>query len=427
MSELTPMRDIVTSGPVSVRMVCRNGIIASRWALVTFLVIVFGLVHAGPVTAQVPRSEPDPVDPEVLDALYSLDFDVAERKLEVLVADAPQSGRLWNLLASSIWLKIVFEQQKFRLDRYMGNRLGGDSSNDQVDQAREARLRKVLDRAIGIADAMLEEDPDNIEALYIRGVAHGTLASFEALVNRAYLAANRAAKKAREDHLHVLRLDPSYNDARLTIGTYDYALGVLPGIVRFLLGVAGVGRGDKEGGIRELEYAAQLGIRGRTNAKMVLVVVYNREREYEKSLAVLEDLHAQYPRNFLLETSKASVYQRLDKWEDAIGTYETVLAKVMTGKDGYDRMDSEPIVFRIGEANVRRSELDLALETFSTLVDSEIPDVRGRAHLWIGKVYDAMRVRDRAIEQYDIVLSLDCSDNLKKEAQDYKRRPYDEV
>ena len=156
----------------------------------------------------------------------------------------------------------------------------------------------------------------------------------------------------------------------MTIGTYDYALSVLPGIVRFVLGVFGI-RGDKEAGIRELEYAAELGERGRTNAKMVLVVVYNREREFEKSLAVLEDLHSQYPRNFLLETAKASVYQRLRSWEDAVRTYETVLAKVVTGEDGYDRMDFEPIVFKIGEANLRRSELVLALDTFATLTDSE--------------------------------------------------------
>ena len=424
MTELTTIRVTVMNGTVSERILSRKGIIVSVWALVVILVVSSGLVHAGPVRGQIAAGEADPVDPEVLDALYNLDFDVAERKLEVLVSDAPQNGRLWNLLASSIWLKIVFEQEKLSLDRYMGNRLDGDSANDQVDQERDDRLREALDRAIGIANLALEEDPDDIEALYIRGVAYGTLASFEALVNRAYLAANRAGKKAREDHLHVLRLDPTYNDARLTIGTYDYALGVLPGVVRFLLGVFGVGRGDREGGIRELEYAAELGDRGRTNAKMVLVVVYNREREFEKSLAILEDLHSQYPRNFLLETSKASVYQRLRSWEDAIDTYETVLAKVVTGQDGYDRMDAEPIVFRIGEANVRRSELDLALQSFSSLIDSEILDVKGRAYLWIGKVYDAMRERDRAVEHYDVVISLDCSDNLKKEARDFKRRPY---
>ena len=378
---------------------------------------------AGPVRVQVVRTEPDLVDPEVLDSLYSLDFDTAESKLQSAVEENPRSARLWNQLAFSIWFKSVYERQKRGLDRYMGSRLGRDRSNDRVSPEREDRLREVLDRAIEISETTLEEDPDNIEALYNRGIAYGMLASFEAMVKRAYLAANSAAKKAREDHLHVLRMDPSYNDARLTIGTYDYTLSVLPGIVRFILGVFGI-RGDKEEGIRELEYAAELGDRGRTNAKMVLVGIYNREREYEKSLAVLEDLHSQYPRNFLLETAKASAYERLESWEDAIETYETVLAKVVTGENDYDRLDPEPLVFKIGEANVRRSQLDQALEAFTTLVDNENVDVKGRAHLWIGKVYDAMQERDRAIGEYDTVLSLDCSENLRDEARDLKRRPY---
>ncbi len=389
-----------------------------------FLVVSFGLVSAGPIEAQAVRPAPDLVDPEIIDALYSLDFDVAEAKLQILVGENPDNARLWNLLASSIWLKLTYEQEKLGLDRYMGNRLGGDGSNDRVDPETEARLREALDRAIEISGATLEENPDDIESLYERGVSYGTLASFEATVKRAYLAANGAAKKAREAHLRVLQLDPSYNDARVTIGTYDYIVGVIPGFVRFLLGALGVRGGDKEGGIQELEYAARLGDRAQTNAKIVLVVVYRREQEYEKSLAILQELHARYPRNVLLETAKATVYESLESWGDAIETYESVLAKVVTGEDDYDRLDPEPIVFKIGEANVRRSELGQALETFSSLVDSENVDVKGRAHLWVGKVYDAMQERERAVEQYDTVLSLDCAENLRDEARDFKRRAY---
>ena len=388
------------------------------------LVVSFGLVSVGPVKGQTARAEPDLVDPEIIYALYSLDFDVAEAKLQTLVDENPENARLWNLLASSIWLKILYEQEKFGLDRYMGNRLGGNDSNDEFDPETEARLRETLDRAIQIAEATLEEDPDDIEALYAKGVSYGTLAAFEATAKRTYLAANGAAKTAREAHLRVLQLDPSYNDARLTIGTYDYIVGVIPGFFRFLLGALGVRGGDKEGGIQELEYAARLGDRSQTNAKIVLVTVYNREREYEKSLAILQELHARYPRNALLETAKASVYERLESWEEAIETYETVLTKVVTGEDDYDRLDPEPIVFKIGEANVRGSDLDEALEAFSSLVDSENVDVKGRAHLWVGKVYDAMQERERAIAEYDMVLSLDCADNLRDEARDFKRRPY---
>ena len=356
--------------------------------------------------------------------MYSLDFEVAEAKSQELVDRDPSNPRLWNLLASSIWLKIVYQQEKLSLDSYMGNRLGGERSNEGVEPAVERRLREVLGRAITLAEAALEEDPDAIEALYAKGVAYGTLASFEATVKRAYLAANRAAKTARESHLKVLQLDPSYNDARLTIGTYDYALGVLPGFLRFLLGFIGIRGGDKESGIEQLEYAAELGERNQTNAKMVLVVVYNREREYEKSLDVLKELHAEYPRNFLLETAKASVYERLELWDDAVETYEGVLAKVRSGEDDYDRLDPEPLMFKIGENLIRSDSADTAHEMFSGLSESDNPDVAGRAFLWIGKIHDSRNERSRALAAYEAVLGLDCSEDLKREANQFKRRAY---
>ena len=417
MSEFTTMSDTVTNGVVRDRMLSRNGII------VAFLIVACGLINVAPANGQSVD-----VFSEALEALYSLDFDVAEQKFTELTEDDPTVPRYWNLLASSVWLKIVFEQEKLNLDSYMGNRLGGDGANDLVSSEREARLRTLIGRVIETAETILENNPNDIEALYALGVAHGMLASFEATVKRAYFAANSQAGKAREYHMRVLQIDASYNDARLTIGTYDYALGVLPGFVRFFLGLFGV-RGDKEGGIEQLEYAAELGERSRTNAKMVLVVVYNREKQYEKALAVLHDLHTQYPRNFLLETATASVYERTQAWEDAIEVYKSVLSKVRSGQDGYDRLDPEPLLFKIGEANVRRLELDQAIESFQTLLDGEDAndDIKGRAHLWMGKVLDLRQERTQALAEYEAVLALDCDEDLKDEARRYQRRSFTDV
>ena len=103
----------------------------------------FVLVHAGPLRAQLIPTEPDHVDPEVFHALYSLDFDLAEQKLEALIDASPDSARLWNLLASSIWLKIVYEQEKLGLDNYIGNRLGNDHPKKNLCSGGAKALRRL--------------------------------------------------------------------------------------------------------------------------------------------------------------------------------------------------------------------------------------------------------------------------------------------
>ena len=413
------VNDTVTTGRVRDLVLSRKGNIVSRWVLVGLLVL---MVDAGRVTGET-------LETVALEALYSLDFEVAEAKFLQLIEEDPTNPTYWNLLASSIWLKIVYQQEKMNLVGYTGS--GTRDAEDMVDAETVARLRRTLAQAIETGEAILADHPDDIETLYALGVAHGTLAAFEATVRRAYFKANGEAKKARDYHMRVLTLDPSYNDARLTIGTYDYTLGVIPGFIRFLLGLIGIRGGDKQGGIEQLEYAAQLGRQASTNAKMVLVVIYKGEKEYDRALAVLHDLHARYPRNFLLELIQGSVYERKEEWGRASKVYRSVLAKIQTGQDDYDRLELDSVLFKIGEINVRGFEteglsLDEAVDAFEKVVisDEAGDNLKGRSHLWMGKIFDSGNQRALALQQYNAVLVLDCADDLKRKAKDYRRRPF---
>ena len=104
-SELKMMSDSVTTGRVADLMLSRKGIIVSRWVLVGLLVVSFLLVDAGRVAGQT-------IETVALEALYSLDFDVAEGKFLQLIEEDPTNPTYWNLLASSIWLKIVLPSRR---------------------------------------------------------------------------------------------------------------------------------------------------------------------------------------------------------------------------------------------------------------------------------------------------------------------------
>jgi tetratricopeptide (TPR) repeat protein len=159
---------------------------------------------------------------------------------------------------------------------------------------------------------------------------------------------------------------------------------------------------------------------------MVLVVAYNREKEYDKSLGILLDLHAQYPRNFLIEVSIGSVYQRMEDWDNAIRTYRSVLEKARSGRDGYDRLEPEPVLFRVGEAYMHAGRYEDGRRTFLELV--AIPGVEdeleSRTRLWLGKIFDSEGRRADALEQYDRILELDAPEDIANEATRYRRRPY---
>src|SRR5205823_6110000 len=161
------------------------------------------------------------------------------------------------------------------IESFSGSSLGTKDSRDTVNPADEKRMRDVITIAIQKADAILKQNPNDVRALYAKGVSQGTLAAFEATVKRSYMSAHGKAKAAR-------------------------------------------------------------GKIASSDAKMILIVVYTREKRYEQALKLLEELHSKYPRNFPFELAQASVYRKMQKWDDAERVYEQILAKIHAKKDGYE-------------------------------------------------------------------------------------------
>jgi tetratricopeptide (TPR) repeat protein len=397
-----------------------KGIILFQGALI---VAAFLLLSSQRAFGQTPQE----VYQQSSEALYNLDFSIAEIGFERLTRDYPANPDYWNAAASTIWLKIIYDQQKLNIESFSGGaQFGTRESREGVNPADEQRLRNTLAVAMSKADAILKSDPNNVRALYALGHSNAVLASFEATVKRSYFTAHSKAKEARRLHVRVLDLDPSFHDARLAVGTYDYVVGVIPGGIRWFLRLLGVGAGDKAGGIRQLETTASQGTLARTDARMLLVVIYNREKEYDRALALIEELHTRYPRNFLFELSKASIYGRMKEWDAAVHTYQEVLAKIVAKQDGYDRLRQARAYYSIGTSNVERLQFETALEDFALVVSSKdaTPDEKANAYLWMGKIFDSKKDRLKALQQYDALLSLNCDPDLKAQARRYKRRPF---
>jgi len=343
-----------------------------------------------------------------------------------LTHDYPDNPDYWNALAASIWLRIMYDQQKLNVESFSASSLGTKESRDAVKPADEKRLRETIATAIAKCDAMLKKNPKDIRALYAKGIANATLASFEASAKRSYLSAGSKAKVARDLHQQVLEMDPTFDDARMAVGMFNYVVGVIPGFVRLLLLPLGIRSAGKEVGIEQLETAAAKGKNTSTDARMMLIVVYNREKRYDDALKIVSELHTRYPRNFVFELAKASTYGKMKRWDDAVGTYEQILSKVESKKDGYERLAVHKVYYSLGTSNVERAQLASAVDAFAHVTKSKdaTVDDKASAFLWIGKIYDSGGQRPQALQQYDAILALDCDSNIKAQAEQFKRKPF---
>ena len=359
--------------------------------------------------------------------LYNLDFSEAEIDFHALTKSQPNNPDYWNSLATTYWLKILYGQQKFNMETFsQKDRFGTDESKDTGFEADEKQFRDAIAKAIALADAVLKKDPRNIDAHYARGVSYASLGSFEATVHRSWVTAARRAKTARDEHQQVLELDPNFNDARAAVGVYNYAVGSLSWAARLLVWGVGLGSGDKAGGIKDVELAASKGTRALVDSKMLLVVVYGREWQFEKACQLLDELHSKFPRNFMFDMTKASLFGKEKKWDMAAQTYAQMIEKVRAHKDGYDRMRIEKLYYELANSHFQAQKFAEAAATFDLVVKGPgaTANEKANAHLWMGRMLDTGNKRDEAVVHYKAVLALDCDSGLKNEARVLMKRPF---
>ena len=69
-------------------------------------------------------ADPKTIYEQSTEALYNLDFNTAQRGYETLTREYPDNPDYWNALASSIWLRILYNQQKLSIESFSGGSLG---------------------------------------------------------------------------------------------------------------------------------------------------------------------------------------------------------------------------------------------------------------------------------------------------------------
>ena len=365
-----------------------------------------------------------------LDALYNIDYDKAQRDFKEIVQLLPNHPGGYQLLAARLWIKTLYESRRLQGSLYSSESFYS-SGDDKVDPRIVTEFRNLTREAKRLAEAKLKKEPKNLEALDFLANTEGLMAAFEEAVERRHFAALRDGNDAVNRHREVLKLDPKYIDAQITIGLYEYVVGSLPLPVKIIAGATGY-RGSKKRGLAMLEQVAREGRWAQDDAKSVLVLLYRREKRYEDLLKVARDLSAKYPRNYLLRleiadalVSLAGVKRKQNDLEgaaqaekEAFATFDELLRDKSMRDTAARALDL--IHFKYGEVLMAAGHHDRAAREFlaATRVDRGEAGLITMAHLYAARSYDVAGKRDEALTQYKQVLSrpnvYDAHDEAKK-------------
>jgi len=356
---------------------------------------------------------------------YNLEFDQALDDFESAVEQNPEDPELRNHVAQTVLFRELFRSGALESELVTGSNPFVRRRIEPTPGAEEQFL-SAIDRAMALAEARLKTNADDVGAHYALGVSYGLRSNYRFLVRKAWLDALRDATEARKQHDRVLELDPGNVDAEMIRGAHEYVIGSLPWYYRMLGFVVGF-RGDKSGGVETLERVAREGEKNRNDAKILLCAIYRRENRPGDAVPLLNDLIADYPRNYILRLELVQMYSDLGEKEQGLQVAEGMLRLHREGAPGYAKLPVERILFARGTLLFWYRDLEQALDDFRRVTASpEDLDLNTEALAWLrlGQTNDLLGRREDAIEAYRRLIGVAPESDRAPEARRYLRRPY---
>jgi tetratricopeptide (TPR) repeat protein len=384
------------------------------------------------------RSHLDDLRAQGYEALYSLDYETANGKFNEMVRLFPDHPAGPQCLAATLWLQELNRSRHRQASLYSTESFS--AGEDKVDPRLKEQFRHWTQTATRLAEARLRRNPRDVDALYFLGVTEGLRAVFAAGVERRFRAALSHSSRAVDRHREVLRLDPGFHDAELSIGMHDFIVGSLPLPIKMLVSIGGV-RGSKKRGVETLERVAREGRWARDSARLLLIDIYKREKRWTEALAAARDLAARYPRNYLFRlqaadalVARAATLRRMKGAEtlaaradqdEAFRIFESLLQDRTTASSG--RAGATDLIhFRYGEALLMAGLPQRATEEFqaATRQAESDPGLTTMARLRAAQSMDLSGKRREALAEYRAVLERPKSDRFYEAAKRGLSKPY---
>ena len=325
--------------------------------------------------------------------LYNLDRDRALATYREAVQADPSDAAAQRGLAGALWIDESFRRGTMIVDSYLGGVTRSNVKLPPPPAALQTEFDAMIGQAIDIARKKIAANPRNPEGHYELGSAVGLRASFAATIQGSVRAAFGSAREAYSAHERVMELDNRRRDAGLIVGTYRYLIAGMAMPVRWVAYAAGFG-GGREKGLTLVKEAADYSGDNRVDARVALVLLYNREKRYDEALQQLERLREEFPRNrlFWLETGgtllRAGRHAQADRiLTEGIDRFAADTRGRMYGEEAIWFQKRGEARATIGRTDEARADLHKALESEGRRW------VHGRARLELGRL--ALKSNDR--------------------------------
>jgi tetratricopeptide (TPR) repeat protein len=388
--------------------------------LISFLFCLLFALNAVDAASPVLSPELEAHRAKGYDALMNMNYEEAREQFQQMIETDPKHPAGYIYLSHAVWQNHLATLRRLQTRMYNKTDAFFRETKEEVDSRVDKEFQKWVGKGVALAEERLKKNENDITGLYYLGIAKNTMAGYDATVKRSFFSALRSGSKGTGLHRKLIKIDPSFVDAKMSIGLYNYVIGSLPVMVKILVFFGGV-HGSKKEGLKLLQEVAQKGNYSRDEAAILLVMLYSREKRKEDSLKIVDRLAETYPGNSLFRLEKANLLDELKKYDKSFDVYEGLLAD----PSAYEYMP-DLIHYQYAEALFDAKHWEKAtVHYLDCSQNGKAPDgLVTMALLGAGQSLDAQGKRSEAISRYKKVLkrreALDSHDLASK----YLKKPY---
>lgn len=367
------------------------------------------------------------LDPEVrqgFEHFYVQDYGAAYNIFKHVAQEHPNDPMAWNYILFTVIFSELYHQDLLDTTYYAHNSFLTTKREIDVPPATRQQIEDLTNKVVGMCNDTLKKNPNDKNALFERGYAKGMHAAFVVLADHAYATGAREGYAARNDSEAVLKLDPQYADAYMAVGIQQFAVASLPGWVRLIVGMMGVG-GNREKGLQMLRYSAAHGVVTSVESRTALGLFLRHDGRYADALTVERALAADYPHGYLFQLEVANLLKDEGQGLQAIAAYKQVIADAE--KPGYFP-DARLQMAWFGLADTERGYNLLKDAAYGYVQAATQPGcsdwLRKRAWLAAGETEDMLHDRQKAQEDYRQVLKPGGDQTQASLARQLLEKPY---
>lgn len=239
--------------------------------------------------------------------MYNLNFPAAHQKFQEWMSEHPQDP-MGPASDAAAWLFGEFDRLHI-----IDVQLFADQSRFDNRQrlTPDPNVRKSFDsraaQAERLADAALQRNPKDTNALYVKTVICGMQSDYALMIDKRDIAALNLSKQASAFSRQALAIDPTLYDAYLATGVENYMLSLKSAPIRWILNLTGADT-DREEGIRLLRLTAAKSHYLAPFARMMLAVAALRDSHPQEAKDILIALSKEFPQNTLYQRELARIH-----------------------------------------------------------------------------------------------------------------------